>query len=85
MPFGAVTVIGRFMPSLKGMSGLVSADLTQESVAEIVEAQGQLRLRLTWPQVPAKSTSIVSPAIVTVAFTTSGSSLRPSSSTASSP
>ena len=68
-PFGAVTVIGLLKPSLKGMSGLVSADLMAASVAETVEAHGQLRLRVTWPQVPLKSTAMLSPAMVTAALT----------------
>ena len=39
VPFGAVTVTGRLKPSLKGMSGLVSADLMAASVAEHANAE----------------------------------------------
>ena len=45
--------MGRFAPSLKGMSGLVSTDLTQESPAAIVDAKGQLTFVRTWAQVPS--------------------------------
>jgi hypothetical protein len=84
-PSGAVIVIGRLTPSLNGMSGLVRTDLRQLSAAETVDENGQLRLRATCLQVPAKSMATVLPLIVTLALTVSGSSVMPSSSTASSP
>ena len=46
-------LIGRFAPSLKGMSGLVSTDFTQDSPAARVEAKGQFTLVRTWSQVPS--------------------------------
>jgi len=85
LPRGAVTLIGSLNPSLNGMSGLVSADLIADSAADTVEANGQFRLRRTCAHVPAKSTEMVSPDLVTAALTTNGVSERPSSSTASSP
>src|SRR3954462_15820918 len=84
-PFGAVTVIGRSEPSLNGMSGLVSAALRQETLAEITEAKGELMLVLTCGAVPAKSTVMESPATVTAAFTASGPLPSPSSSRQASP
>src|SRR5215475_3935786 len=65
-PSGAVTVMARLLPSLNGMSGLVSTALTQLSAAETVEEKGELRLRATWAQVPAKSMATRSPEMVTV-------------------
>lgn len=84
-PSGASTSIGRIAPSLNGMSGLVSAALMAETVAETVEAKGALRLVRTCGDVPLKSTEMLSPLTVTVARTGNGASLMPSSSTASSP
>ena len=79
-PFGAVTVIG-----LPAPAGEVSTPFTQDRAAETVAAKGAFRFRRTWGDVPVKSIAIESPATVTVAFTGSGASVMPSSSTASSP
>ena len=46
-------LIGRFAPSLKGMSGLVSTDLTHERPAAMVDAKGQFTFVRTWSQVPS--------------------------------
>src|SRR4051794_39361488 len=72
LPGGAVTVIGRSAPSLKGMSGLVSAAFRQETLAEMTEAKGEFRLVPTCGAVPVKSTVMPSPATVTAARTGSG-------------
>ena len=66
-PPAAVTVTGRAAPALNGISGLVSTAFTQDSAADMVDANGALRLRRTCGAVPVKSTAIVSSRTVTVA------------------
>ena len=45
-PFGPLTAIGRAMPSLKGMSGLVSADFMAASAADSVSGLGAVEVAL---------------------------------------
>ena len=52
-PYGATMSMGRFEPSLNGMSGLVSTDLMHESPAAMVDANGQFTFVRTWAQVPS--------------------------------
>ena len=85
LPNGTFMVTGRKLPSLNGTSLPSSTPLMQLMTADWVEASGELMLRLTCPQVPSKSISIVSPAIVTAACTHSGLPLPSMSSPASAP
>ena len=67
------------------VSALVITDLITLSAEDWQEANGTLRFRRTCGCVPAKSTSMESSPIVTLALTGSGVSSTPSSSTAASP
>ena len=80
-----MTVIARSAPSLNGISGSVNTALMQAMADEVVEAKGLFRLVATWAAVPAKSTAIESPLMVTLARIGTGSSLTPSSSSHASP
>ena len=53
-------MIGRVLPALKGMSGLVSTAFTQLNAAATVEAKGEFMLVAICGLVPAKSMAISS-------------------------
>ena len=77
--------MGRYTPSLWGMSGVVTVVRKATYTQVAVLAMGELEGPVTWGLEPAKSTRASSPSMVMATLMSMGSSVKPSESRVASP